>query len=132
MAGVAFAKGLGHVHAISHMIGAEFDTQHGLTNAIVLPSVLRFNAPVLADKAAEMARLVGAETHDFDGLYLWLCSLLDALEIPVSLSELGIPSECADRIAEKALVDSAAGTNPRPASLAEMTALVRDAIEVGR
>ena len=36
-------KGLGLVHAISHMIGAEYDTQHGLTNAIVLPTVLHFN-----------------------------------------------------------------------------------------
>ena len=43
LAGASFLKGLGLVHAISHMVGAEYNTQHGLTNAIVLPVVLRFN-----------------------------------------------------------------------------------------
>ena len=41
VAGIAFLKGLGHIHAISHMIGAEYNTRHGLTNAIILPVVLR-------------------------------------------------------------------------------------------
>ena len=45
LAGIAFLKGLGLVHAISHMVGAEFDTQHGLTNAIILPSILKYNLP---------------------------------------------------------------------------------------
>ena len=43
-------KGLGLVHSISHMIGAEYNTQHGLTNAIILPSVMRFNLPHVGEK----------------------------------------------------------------------------------
>ena len=44
LGGISFLKGLGNVHSISHMVGAEFNT-HGLTNAIVLPPVLHFNLP---------------------------------------------------------------------------------------
>ena len=56
LSGIAFLKGLGLVHAISHMVGAEYDTQHGLTNAIVLPAVLRHNAPAMTDRVAVMAQ----------------------------------------------------------------------------
>ncbi|GIS24588.1 MAG: hypothetical protein CM15mP125_2750 [Gammaproteobacteria bacterium] len=54
LAGVSFLKGLGLVHAISHMVGADFDTHHGLTNAIVLPAVLKFNAPAIDDKLPQV------------------------------------------------------------------------------
>ena len=47
LAGISFVKGLGLVHSISHMIGAFYDTHHGLTNAILLPPVLRFNRAVI-------------------------------------------------------------------------------------
>ena len=50
LAGVSFLKGLGLVHAISHMVGARYDTHHGLTNAVLLPVVLRYNATAIADK----------------------------------------------------------------------------------
>ena len=66
LAGVAFLKGLGLVHSISHMVGAEFDTHHGLTNAIALPAVLRFNAPDIADKVPAMSRALGLDGTDFD------------------------------------------------------------------
>ena len=52
-AGIAFLKGLGLVHAISHMVGAEYDTQHGLTNAI-LPCVLKFNENEIINKINRM------------------------------------------------------------------------------
>ena len=50
LAGVAFTKGLGLVHSISHMVGAEYNTQHGLTNAIILPAVMKFNLPHVGEK----------------------------------------------------------------------------------
>ena len=61
LGGIAFLKGLGLVHAISHMVGAEFDTQHGLTNAVVLPVVLRFNLPGQELKVQRMAQAIGLE-----------------------------------------------------------------------
>ena len=56
LAGVSFLKGLGLVHSISHMIGAEYNTHHGLTNAIVLPVVLRFNLEGMDSQTATIAQ----------------------------------------------------------------------------
>jgi alcohol dehydrogenase class IV len=123
---------LGHVHAISHMIGAEFNTQHGLTNAIVLPVVLRFNLPGMESKVKRMAHAMGHEETSVDGFVAKIEQMLDDINIPHSLSEIGITADCAARIAEKALQDSAAGTNPRTASITEMRTLVETAIAKAR
>jgi alcohol dehydrogenase class IV len=132
MAGIAFLKGLGHVHAISHMVGAEFNTQHGLTNAIVLPVVLRFNLPGMEPKVKRMADVMGLQDASVDAFIAEIERLLDDINIPRSLSEIGIPADCATRIAEKALQDSAAGTNPRTASITEMRTLIETAIAKAR
>ena len=118
LAGIAFLKGLGMVHAISHMVGAEYDTHHGLTNAIVLPAVLKFNAQSI-DKS-------------FDGFYRAVCEMLDSLGIPLTLADIGVPADCAAVIAEKAIQDSAATTNPRVASVAEIQSIIERAISHGR
>lgn len=132
LAGVGFLKGLGLVHALSHMIGAEFDTHHGLTNAILLPSVLRFNAPAMAEHLSPMAMAMGLRETDFEAFYGAICSLLDQIGIPASLSDIGIPLTCADRIADKAILDSAAGTNPRSLSCQAVKSVLVDAIINGR
>lgn len=132
LAGIAFLKGLGHVHAISHMVGAEFNTQHGLTNAIILPVVLRFNLPGMEDKVKRMADAMGLQDASVDAFIAEIERILDDIDIPRALSGIGVPSDCAARIAEKALQDSAAGTNPRTASLTEMRTLVETAIAKAR
>ena len=132
LAGVAFLKGLGMVHAVSHMVGAEYDTQHGLTNAVLLPSVLRFNAGHIEDKVTPMAQAMGLTETGFDAVHAHICALLDDIGIPKTLADIGVSEDCAARIAAKALQDSAAGTNPRPASAAEVEALVLEAIRTGR
>ncbi|MEQ9258717.1 MAG: iron-containing alcohol dehydrogenase [Roseovarius sp.] len=132
LAGIAFLKGLGNVHAISHMVGAEFDTQHGLTNAIVLPVVLRFNLPGLPEKSARMAQAMGLAEETPEAVIAGVEALLDEIGIPRALSEIGVPEDCADRIAGKALKDVAATTNPREASHEEMRALIETAIRKAR
>lgn len=132
LAGVSFLKGLGLVHAISHMIGAEFDTQHGLTNAIVLPEVMRFNAPGLKEKMPILAQTMGLSTHTDAAVIGEVCRLLDLLEIPTSLKDIGVPEDCADRIAAKALLDSAAGTNPRSADHAQVVGLIQTVLHRAR
>lgn len=132
LAGIAFQKGLGHVHAISHMVGAEFNTQHGLTNAIILPVILRFNLPGMEDKVKRMADAMGLKEASVDAFIVEVERLLDDINIPRSLSEIGVPADCADRIAEKAMQDSAAGTNPRTTSRAEMELLVESALAKAR
>lgn len=132
LAGIAFLKGLGLVHAISHMIGAEFNTQHGLTNAIILPTVLRFNLPGMDEKVKRMADSLGLRDHSVEAFMLEIERMLDDIEIPNSLAQIGVPADCAKRIAEKALLDSAAGTNPRSATVDEMVQLITTAIHSAR
>ncbi|MGX9355865.1 iron-containing alcohol dehydrogenase [Roseobacteraceae bacterium S113] len=132
LAGIAFLKGLGLVHAISHMIGAEFNTQHGLTNAIILPTVLRFNLPGMEDKVKRMADSLGLNDHSVEAFIEEIERVLDDIGIPNALSEIGVPADCARRIAEKALKDSAAGTNPRSATENEICELVTLAIHNAR
>lgn len=132
LAGVSFLKGLGLVHAISHMVGAEYDTHHGLTNATVLPSVLRFNAPALVDKVPQMSAAIGLPHKSFDGFYSAVCNILDQLAIPRTLAEIGVPVDCAATIAKRALQDSATLTNPRQATVAQIQTIIEEALNNGR
>ena len=132
LAGISFLKGLGLVHAISHMVGAEFNTHHGNTNAILLPVVLRFNLPGMEEKVRRMAEAMEIPDHSVAGFIAAVEALLDEIRIPKSLSEIGVPMDCAERIAAKALKDSAAKTNPRSASLDEVRELIETAIKKAR
>ena len=132
MAGVAFLKGLGLVHSISHAIGAEYDTHHGLTNAITLPAVMRFNEASIRDKCPEISRALNLEGRDFDAIYHWTCQLLDQLEIPRSLAEIGLDTSKVSSLAERAFSDSATATNPRKPQLEELEMLLGEAISQGR
>ena len=132
LAGISFLKGLGLVHAISHMVGAEFNTHHGNTNAILLPVVLRFNLPGMEEKVRRMAEAMEIPDHSVAGFIAAIEAILDKIRIPKSLSEIGVPTDCAERIAVKALKDSAAKTNPRSASLDEVRVLIESAITRAR
>lgn len=132
LAGIAFLKGLGLVHAISHMVGAEFNTHHGLTNAILLPVVLRFNLPGQEDKVRRMAQAMELADTSIEGFISAVEALLEEIDIPKSLGEIGVPQDCASRIADKAIKDSAASTNPRVATLAQIRAMTEDAIARAR
>jgi len=132
LAGVSFLKGLGLVHAISHMVGAEYDTQHGLTNAIILPAVLRFNAAAIAEKIGPMAEAMGLQDKSFEGFYGGVCDILNNLDIPKTLTEIDISVNCAGPISEKAFQDSAAMTNPRQLTVADIRAVVEEALSMDR
>ncbi|MEE8506222.1 MAG: iron-containing alcohol dehydrogenase, partial [Kiloniellales bacterium] len=130
--GVAFLKGLGLVHALSHMIGAVYDTHHGLTNAVLLPVVLRYNGPAIADKVPAMCRAMDLPGRGFDDLYGGTVALLDRLDIPRRLADLGVEPGRAREIATKALTDPAAATNPAPAGLAQIEGLLLEGIRQAR
>jgi len=132
LAGISFLKGLGLVHAISHMVGAEYNTHHGNTNAILLPVVLRFNLPGMDEKVRRMADAMEIADHSVEGFIAAVEAMLDEIRIPKSLGEIGVPMDCAERIAAKALKDSAAKTNPRLASLDEVRVLIDTAIKKAR
>ena len=128
LAGVAFTKGLGLVHSISHMIGAEYDTQHGLTNAIILPAVMKFNLPHVEEKIRFISNTMNLKDASSDAIVKEIEQILDYVDIPRSLSEIGIPLECKKRIAKKAMLDSATGTNPRVAQIKDVEELTEISI----
>lgn len=132
LSGIAFLKGLGLVHAISHMVGAEYDTQHGLTNAVVLPAALRHNAPALADKIEPLSQAMGLRDTSFEAFYAHVCVILDQVGIPKTLTDIGVPSDCAARIADKALQDSAAGTNACALTAQDIERVIAVALNKGR
>ena len=128
LAGIAFLKGLGLVHEISHMIGAEFDTQHGLTNAIILPKILEYNLPHTPEGTRIMASAIHLKDTGQQSFINHINALLDDFKIPTSLSKIGVPTDCVARIATKAMQDSAAKTNPVVASIEDLKELVRSVI----
>ena len=132
LGGVAFLKGLGLVHAISHMVGAEFDTHHGLTNAIVLPVVTRFNLPGMDKKVRRMSEAMEYKDHSVESFVSNIDDLLDKINIPKSLNEIGVPEDSAERISEKAMLDPAYATNPRSSSYDQVLEIVSTAISKAR
>ena len=79
-----------------------------------------------------MAQAMRLDDTSVEGFISEVERLLDAIGIPSSLAAIGVPPDCAGRIAEKAIQDGAAGTNPRPASVAEIKALTETAIAQAR
>lgn len=113
MGATAFQKGLGAMHALSHPIGALAGTHHGLTNAVLMPYVLRFNRPAIEQRIARLAGFIGLEPS-FDAFLGWLLDLRRRLAIPDTLGALGVKAEDVDRLAAMAEEDPSAGGNPRP------------------
>ena len=113
MGAVAFQKGLGAAHAISHPVGALYHTHHGMTNAVVLPAVLRFNRPAIELEIAAAAAYLNI-AGGFDGFYARIMELRRALGVPESLREMGVDDKRADDVAKMAIADPSAAGNPVP------------------
>jgi len=128
MAAISFTKGLGLVHSISHMVGGLYNTPHGLTNAIVLPAVLKYNRPKLNNKIKQIAIACGAKSHDFKGLMDWIYELYTEFNIPHSLGEIGVKTQDVDRLVEMILKDICLPTNPRPISKSCLKSFLLEAI----
>ncbi|MEZ5866392.1 MAG: iron-containing alcohol dehydrogenase [Geminicoccaceae bacterium] len=114
MGAVAFQKGLGAIHSVSHPVGAIYDTHHGLTNAVFMPYVLAFNRPAIESKAARLAAWLGLARQDLDGLIDWVLALRDAIGVPHTLAGLGVDGARFREMAEMAVVDPTASGNPVP------------------
>ena len=132
LAGISFQKGLGLVHAVSHMIGAIYNSQHGLTNAILLPPVLKFNQNTINHKVEVMNHATFKKTEGFDDFYSNICNLLDDLEIDRGLNSIGVDANRVSEIALKASKDSAASTNPRQATIPQLEILISDSLVKAR
>ena len=116
MGAVAFQKGLGAIHSLSHPIGAVYNTHHGMTNAVVMPPVLRFNRSTIEEKIERAAAYLGI-SGGFDGFYDYVLSLRAELGVPGNLTAMGIGQDRIDELAAMAIEDPSCGGNPVPMTL---------------
>ncbi len=125
---LAFQKGLGAVHALSHALGAlPVSPHHGTLNAVLLPHVLRFNAPALGGVVPRMAEALGMAGADAAGLAEAIAARNADLGLPGGLAAMGIAAEALPAVAAAAMRDHHHLTNPRRATEAEYLRLLRDA-----
>ncbi|BBU54316.1 dehydrogenase [Mameliella alba] len=127
MGATAFQKGLGAIHAMSHPIGAHFNTHHGTTNAVCMPTVLAFNADAIRDRFDTAAAYLGIE-GGFDGFRAFVQDLNDSLNIPRRLSDLGVTEEAIPTLVKGAIIDPSCGGNPIELTEQNLTALFKAAL----
>ena len=124
MGAVAFQKGLGAIHALSHPIGAVYNTHHGTTNAVVMPMVLDFNRPAIEERITRAAAYLGL-SGGFDGFRAKVMELRAELGIPENLTALGVTPDRLDELTEMALEDPSCGGNPIEMMAANTRALFK-------
>jgi alcohol dehydrogenase class IV len=112
MGATAFQKGLGAMHSLSHPCGANLNTHHGLTNAVVMPYVLAWNRRAIDGKMTRLAAYLGLKRQSFDGFLDWVLELRADIGIPNTLADIGVSEEYAATFAPQALVDPSTGGNP--------------------
>lgn len=127
MGAVAFQKGLGAIHSLSHPVGAIYNTHHGMTNAVVMPPVLRFNRSAIEDRIERAAAYLGI-SGGFDGFYDYVLKLREDLGVPDKLAALGVGTDRIDEMSEMAIVDPTAGGNPVELTLDAAKRLFRECI----
>lgn len=122
--GLTFQKGLGAVHALSHALGGlkSPSLHHGTLNAILLPPVIRFNAPAAGEKLGRLKAAMGLATRD--DLADAIANLNRRVGIPPGLKTLGVKEEVLPWVVERALLDHSHATNPRPATAEDYRALL--------
>ncbi len=127
MGATAFQKGLGAIHAMSHPIGAVFNTHHGTTNAVCMPAVLDFNAPAIADRFQLASAYLGID-GGFDGFRAFVQEFNDSFAIPRKLSDLGVTEGSIPELVKGAIIDPSCGGNPIELTEDNLTALFKAAL----
>jgi len=127
MGATAFQKGLGAIHAMSHPVGAHFNTHHGTTNAVCMPVVLDLNAPVIAERFDRAAPYLGID-GGFEGFRAFVQDFNDRLGIPRGLAALGVDAGAVPDLVRDALSDPSCGGNPVPLTGENLTALFNAAL----
>lgn len=128
MAATAFQKGLGSIHSVAHQLGAIYHQQHGLLNAIILPYGLKQNADVIESRMAHLCLVLGIADQSTQGFINYVLALRERLDIPETLTDIGIDSNRAVEIGEMALHDPSTPTNAKPVSAVDLQHLFEAAV----
>ena len=127
MGATAFQKGLGAIHAASHPIGAVHNTHHGTTNAVIMREALRLNRPEIETKIEALCNYL--EISDgFQGFLSFITNLNTELNIPGSLTELGVKKPNIEALVDSALRDPSCAGNPVNLTKENMTELVENCL----
>ena len=132
VAGMGFSNvGLGIVHSMAHPLGALYDTPHGVANAIILPTVMEYNAPFTGEKYRDIARAMGVEGTDTMTQEEYRKAAIDAVKqlsadvgIPANLKEI-VKAEDIDFLSQSAFDDACRPGNPRETSKEEIAELYK-------
>lgn len=132
VAGMGFSNvGLGIVHSMAHPLGALYDTPHGIANAIILPTVMEYNAPMTGEKYREIAKAMGVKGTENMSQDEYRKAAVDAVKqlasdvgIPATLKDIVKPDDIAF-LAQSAFDDACRPGNPRDTSVEEITELYK-------
>jgi len=136
IAGMGFSNvGLGVVHAMAHPLGAFYDTPHGIANAVLLPTVMEFNAPATGEKYRNIARAMGVFGTEMMSSTEYQEAACDAvrqlsidLGIPQRLADIGVREADLKALSASAFVDVCAPGNPRNATESQILELYKKAL----
>ena len=139
IAGMGFSNvGLGIVHSMAHQLGAVYDTPHGIANAMLLPTVMRFNGEdsATAQRFREILMNIGRpdaehlNDQDVINTFVWMISELSkSVGVTQKITDYGAKAEDFEMLAEKAMQDPCKPGNPREVSKEEFVELFRRAAE---
>ena len=133
VAGMGFSNvGLGIVHSMAHPLGAVYDTPHGVANAIILPTVMEYNADATGDKYRDIAKAMGVEGTEKmtteearKAAVAAVRQLSKDVGIPANLTEVGVKEEDIDFLADSAMADACTPGNPKVPTKADIVALYK-------
>lgn len=136
IAGMGFSNvGLGIVHSMAHQLGAVYDTPHGVANAILLPTVMRFNGVVCADRFREILCHIGRpdardlNDQDVINTFVWMIEELSkSVGVTQRVSDVGCKEEDLEMLADKAMEDPCKPGNPREVTKEDFIRLYREAM----
>ncbi len=136
IAGMGFSNvGLGIVHSMAHQLGAVYDTPHGVANAILLPTVMRFNGIVCADRFREILINIGRpdakdlNDQDVINTFVWMIEELSkSVGVTQRVSDVGCKEEDLEMLADKAMEDPCMPGNPREVTKEDFIRLYREAM----
>ena len=134
IAGMGFSNvGLGVVHGMAHPLGAFYDTPHGITNAVLLPYVMEYNAEYTGEKFKYIAEAMGVDTTGMSQAE-YRAAAVNAVKqlskdvgIPEKLHEIGVKEEDLQALSESAFADVCTGGNPRPCTVESILGIYKTA-----
>ena len=126
---IAFQKGLGVTHSLAHQLSTEYGIHHGVANAVLLPYTMAFNRDAVERKMVRIAFAMGAESLTSEGAILAMTDLIERVNLPLNLSDLGVREDAVPVMAQNAMGDWCYPNNPKSCTKEDMEMLFHKAMK---